>query len=309
MVKAKPAPILDVERLLALVPFISAHQGISIKNLASTFNVTPSQMNADLTTLWMCGLPGYTALELMDLSFESGYVTIRNAETLQVPRSLNFDECIALLFGLDLVKSALSENSELHSKIDALVKRLAEKSGVSTALRATNPVSAGLRATIESALKSKLDLLIDYHSLYRDEFTTRTITPLEIRLDSGIEYLFAYCHTAKSFRVFRLDRISEATAKQVSESHRKNPIVRSEDSHECEIRIHSRLRLISERFSLENPVLSALQKMRTYSHQWVVRSIFASAGSCELVSPTPLRAEIALKAQLILDRYMQPKDA
>jgi proteasome accessory factor C len=66
---------------------------------------------------------------------------------------------------------------------------------------------------------------------------------------------------------------------------------------------------MSERFSLENPVLSALQKMRTYSHQWVVRSIFASAGSCELVSPTPLRAEIALKAQLILDRYMQPKDA
>jgi len=309
MVKAKPAPILDVERLLALVPFISAHQGISIKDLASTFNVTPSQMNADLTTLWMCGLPGYTALELMDLSFESGYVTIRNAETLQVPRSLNFDECIALLFGLDLVKSALSENSELHPTIDALVKRLAEKSGISTALRATNPVSAGLRATIESALKSKLDLLIDYHSLYRDEFTTRTITPLEIRLDDGIEYLFAYCHTAKSFRVFRLDRISKVTTKQVSESHKKNPIVRSEDSHECEIRIHSRLRLISERFSLENPVLSALQKMRTYSHQWVVRSIFASAGSCELVSPTPLRAEIALKAQLVLDRYMQPEDA
>jgi len=309
MVKAKPAPILDVERLLALVPFISAHQGISIKDLASTFNVTPSQMNADLTTLWMCGLPGYTALELMDLSFDSGYVTIRNAETLQVPRSLNFDECIALLFGLDLVKSALSENSELYSKIDALVKRLAEKSGISTALRATNPVSAGLRATIESALKSKLDLLIDYHSLYRDEFTTRTITPLEIRLDSGIEYLFAYCHTAKAFRVFRLDRISEATAKQVSESHENNRIVRSEDPHECEIRVTSRLRLMSERFSLENPVLSALQKMRTYSHQWIVRSIFASAGSCELVSPTPLRAEIALKAQLILDRYMQPKDA
>jgi len=309
MVKAKPAPILDVERLLALVPFISAHQGISIKDLASTFNVTPSQMNADLTTLWMCGLPGYTALELMDLSFDSGYVTIRNAETLQVPRSLNFDECIALLFGLDLVKSALSENSELHPTIDALVKRLAEKSGISTALRATNPVSAGLRATIESALKSKLDLVLDYHSLYRDEFTTRTITPLEIRLDSGIEYLFAYCHTAKAFRVFRLDRISEATAKQVSESHENNRIVRSEDPHECEIRVTSRLRLMSERFSLENPVLSALQKMRTYSHQWVVRSIFASAGSCELVSPTPLRAEIALKAQLILDRYMQPKDA
>ena len=309
MVKAKPAPILDVERLLALVPFISAHQGISIKDLAATFNVTPNQMNADLTTLWMCGLPGYTALELMDLSFDSGYVTIRNAETLQVPRALNFDECIALLFGLDLVKNALSEKSELHPTVDALVKRLAEKSGLTTALRATNPVSAGLRATIESALMSKLDLVIEYLSLYSDEFTKRTITPLEIRLDGGIEYLFAYCHTADAFRVFRLDRVSEATPRQVSESHRKNPTVKSNDPHECEIRITSRLRLMSERFSLQNPVLSAPQKMRTYSHQWVVRSIFASAGSCELVSPRPLRAEIALKAQLILDRYMQPEHA
>ena len=309
MVKAKPAPILDVERLLALVPFISAHQGISIKDLALTFSVTPNQMNADLTTLWMCGLPGYTALELMDLSFDSGYVTIRNAETLQVPRSLNFDECIALLFGLDLVKSALSENSELRPTIDALVKRLADKSGITTALRATNPVSAGLRATIESALAPKLDLVIDYHSLYSDEFTQRTITPLEIRLDDGIEYLFAYCHTAEAFRVFRLDRISEATTRQVSESHRKSSTVKSEDPHKCEIRVTSRLRLMSERFSLENPVLSALREIRTYSHQWVVRSIFASAGSCELVSPTPLRAEIALKAQLVLDRYMQPEDA
>jgi proteasome accessory factor C len=309
MVKAKPAPILDVERLLALVPFISAHQGISIKDLASTFNVTPNQISADLTTLWMCGLPGYTALELMDLSFDSGYVTIRNAETLQIPRALNFDECISLIFGLDLVKNALSEKSELHPTIDALVKRLAEKSGLTTALRATNPVSAGLRATIESALTSNLDLVIDYHSLYRDEITKRTITPLEIRIDNGIEYLFAYCHTANAFRVFRLDRISEATLRQVSESHRKNLTVKSDDQLECEIRITSRLRLMSERFSLENPVLSAQHKIRAYSHQWVVRSIFASAGSCELVSPTPLRAEIALKAQLILDRYIQPEHA
>lgn len=309
MVKAKAAPILDVERLLALVPFISAHQGISIKDLASTFNVTPNQITADLTTLWMCGLPGYTALELMDLSFDSGYVTIRNAETLQIPRALNFDECISLLFGLDLVKNALSEKSELHPTIDALVKRLAEKSGLTTALRATNPVSAGLRATIESALTSKLDLVIDYHSMYRDEITKRTITPLEIRIDDGIEYLFAYCHTADAFRVFRLDRISEATPRQVSESHRTNPTVKSDNPHECEIRVTSRLRLMSERFSLENPVLSVQHKIRAYSHQWVVRSIFASAGSCDLVSPKPLRAEIALKAQLILDRYTQAEHA
>ena len=70
MAKNRPAPIIHTERLLALVPYISAHQGIAIADLANAFDVTTSQMSADLTTLWMCGLPGYTALELMDLSFE-----------------------------------------------------------------------------------------------------------------------------------------------------------------------------------------------------------------------------------------------
>jgi len=104
MPHAKPAPIIHTERLLALVPYISAHQGIAVKNLAQVFNVTTTQIIADLTTLWMCGLPGYTALELMDLSFESGFVSIRNAPTLKSPRTLSKEEIISLLLGLDLVR-------------------------------------------------------------------------------------------------------------------------------------------------------------------------------------------------------------
>jgi proteasome accessory factor C len=110
MAKNRPAPIIHTERLLALVPYISAHQGIAIADLAKAFDVTTSQMSADLTTLWMCGLPGYTALELMDLSFESGFVTIRNAPTLKSPRTLNVEEVISLLLGLDLIKESLAEN-------------------------------------------------------------------------------------------------------------------------------------------------------------------------------------------------------
>ena len=70
--------------------------------MAKEFDVSQSQMVADLTTLWMCGLPGYTPLELMDLSFESGFVTIHNAETLAHPRTLSDEESIALLLGLDV---------------------------------------------------------------------------------------------------------------------------------------------------------------------------------------------------------------
>ena len=74
MSKSISAPLARTARLLDLVPYINTHQGIALKDLAKHFEVTPAQMNADLTTLWMCGLPGYTHLELMNLDFESGFV-------------------------------------------------------------------------------------------------------------------------------------------------------------------------------------------------------------------------------------------
>ena len=100
------APLLRTARLLDLVPFLHSHQGISLKDLAQHFEVTTKQMSADLTTLWMCGLPGYTHLELMNLNFESGFVTIGNAETLSKPRTITFQEGVALLLGLDLIASS-----------------------------------------------------------------------------------------------------------------------------------------------------------------------------------------------------------
>ena len=72
MSKSISAPLARIARLLDLVPYINTHQGIALKELAKHFEVTPAQMNADLMTLWMCGLPGYTHLELMNLDFESG---------------------------------------------------------------------------------------------------------------------------------------------------------------------------------------------------------------------------------------------
>ena len=83
MVKKTSTPIEQTARLLDLVPFLLAHQGIPVEQLAEHFRVTKEIILDDLNTLWMCGLPGYTPLELIDLEFDSGFVTIRNADPLQ----------------------------------------------------------------------------------------------------------------------------------------------------------------------------------------------------------------------------------
>ena len=153
MVKKISAPLERTARLLDLVPYINSHQGISLKELANVFNVTQAQMTNDLTTLWMCGLPGYTPLELMDLDFESGFVTIHNAETLSKPRSITFDEGVALVLGLDLLRSTISKDrADLLEKIDNLSLRLSEliklPSGLSAAAVVNQDVSTAILEAI-----------------------------------------------------------------------------------------------------------------------------------------------------------------
>ena len=303
MAKAKPAPIVHTERLLALVPYISANQGVAIGELAKAFDVTTAQMSADLTTLWMCGLPGYTALELMDLSFESGFVSIRNAPTLKSPRTLSAEEVISLLLGLDLVRESLPDSSQIATSVAKLSKRLSEKAGITATFRATNPVSSSIRAEIEQSLAKQQVLEISYHSLYSDSFSQRRINPLELRIEDGIEYLFAYCYSASAFRVFRLDRIQTLKLSSEKEADIAGDVSTQSSEFAAQILIVSRARLMKERFGLDDVALDVAFPIQSFSRQWIIRSIFASSGSARLLEPADLGLEIAKKAQLILDRY------
>ena len=63
-------------RTMDLIPYILENPGISIRELAKQFNVTEKQIESDLQLVFMCGLPGYTPYELIDLVFEDGVVSI-----------------------------------------------------------------------------------------------------------------------------------------------------------------------------------------------------------------------------------------
>lgn len=296
-------PLSRTARLLDLVPYVASHQGIEIAALAQNFNVTQTQMISDLTTLWMCGLPGYTHLELMDLSFDSGYVTIHNAQTLSNPRSLNSEETIALLLGLDLVIQSLpSERSDLRDRAKALVEKLSAKISIEAKLTAIPSAAGSVRALIESALTKDSWVEITYHSSYSDTVSTRLIHPLEVRIEGGYEYLWAMCHSARSLRVFRIDRIQ----KLVPSSPPETPIYALENQAEktkYAIRVHTRPRAAKERFSLDRDSLSQENEILSFSSEWVQRSVMASSGSVELLEPSKLRKEIIVSAQAILDRY------
>lgn len=302
MGKKFSAPLERTARLLDLVPYINTHQGISIKELSQVFEVSQSQMVNDLTTLWMCGLPGYTPLELMDLDFESGYVTINNAETLSKPRSITFDEGVALVLGLDLVRSSIdSQRSDLLEKIDSLSGRLSNLINMPAALSAEGHVNAEVSNALNEAMRVQNGLDISYHSLYRDEVTTRQIMPIEVIENSGQNYLSAYCYTATDFRQFRVDRIQSAKvielSKDLPQSTADAAIIKST------IKAIEPNRDFAERFKLNQVSADMEFDFDSYSQQWLQRSVLASGKGAALLSPPEIRQSIAQMAQSMLDRY------
>ena len=304
MSKNISAPLLRTARLLDLVPFLNTHQGIALKELAAHFDVTPAQMSADLMTLWMCGLPGYTPLELMDLEFESGYVTIRNAPTLAKPRTITFQEGVALLLGLDLVASSLPEDrSDLIASVESLRQRLTKMLGVPIKLSVVLPTSGSISTAVSQAVQSNSGLKIRYHSLYKDQVSERSVTPVELYESNGHQYMRAYCFSANDYREFRIDRIENATPTSVPASISSHIIYQEKIIFNITSKVDSRD--VAERFAITDMPLGKAIELSSYSRQWIERSVMASGAAAILNSPLDIRTELAKKAQLMLNRYKE----
>ncbi len=295
-------PLERTSRMLDLVPYINTHQGISLVELAKVFEVSTDQMINDLTTLWMCGLPGYTPLELMDLDFESGYVSITNAPTLAKPRSITHEEGVALVLGLDVLRSAISsERDDLIGAIESLSKRISELVNLPLALTASSDLSHEVSTSVKEAISQRSGLRISYHSLYKDEISTRVVLPLEVLENDGYLYLHAYCSTTKDFRNFRIDRIQSAETAEVEKPSTATP----EDPEKIrfELKVVRPTRDVAERFAESHLDAGTVFKGSSFSQQWISRSVFASGGAVELLAPADIRSDIARRAETILKRY------
>jgi proteasome accessory factor C len=304
MAEKQSTPIEKAARLLDLVPYISTHQGVALSELASEFGVSESELLSDLNTLWMCGLPGYTPLELIDLEFESGYVSIRNAEILQKVRLLTKDELVILLVGLDLlVQSIEAKRVDLLSAITSLQVKI--KTIIGDIATIEPIVNSSYRATILNAIASRKNLQISYHSLIRDELTKREITPIELMVDHGYEVLQAYCHHVAAYRTFRLDSIADISLAGNQDSD--TMAAREDEAFKMEITIKKRIRSTLERFRIPVPAETSESSSSftafSFSQDWLIRSAMSTLAATEVLSPISSRVELARKCRKTLDLY------
>ena len=289
-------------RLLALVPFLTTHQGIAISELAKTFDTTVKEITDDLNTLWMCGLPGYTPLELIDLEFESGFVSIRNAETLAAPRALDRAEALSIYMGLDLLGAELGgSNSSLVTEITNLQEQLRSQLISAPQVQIEASLNSEFRALILRSIRRRGWLEITYHSAANDQVSKRQVAPYELSQSGSHEYLQGYCDSAKGVRNFRADRIV-AVIEIADQVWPMNQLNTNEQSIEYEMKIHSASRQVLEVFP-QIAVGSSNVTILGYGSSWISRAILSLGSQVEVLEPRAFRAAVRVRAATALENY------
>jgi proteasome accessory factor C len=202
-VSPRPVAGAEIQRILAIVPWIVAHPGASKHEIASRFDMTFEQLDEDLALVLMIGVPPYSPGDYLDVDDDGEFVTIRLADQFSRPLRLTPAEGLALLAAGRALLAVPGSDPE-----GPLATALAKLEGAldlpEVGVAFGEPTF--LEAVREAAARGER-VEIDYWSAGRDELTTRRVDPAVAFFAMGEWYVSAYCHRAEAERMFRVDRI------------------------------------------------------------------------------------------------------
>jgi proteasome accessory factor C len=202
-----------LQRLLAVVPWVAAHEGPRLDAVAGRFGCSEAELVADLELLFLCGLHPYTPDALIDVDIADGRVWIRYADYFSRPLRLTPAEGLALLAAGTALLAVPGADPE-----GPLARGLAKLSGVlgvgaDEAVEVTlGPAPAQTLRVLTEAAVGRRQVEIEYYAFGRDEWTRRVVDPSAVFSAGGQWYLAAWCHAVDDERLFRVDRVRQVTA-------------------------------------------------------------------------------------------------
>ena len=317
----------QVRRLLSLVPYLLAHEGVALSVVAETFGVSERTVRDDLNVLWMCGMPGLTPGDLIDIDMDAvegeGVITLSNADYLTRPLRLSADEALALVLALRTLREIAGPSH--RDAVDRALVKLAAAAGdpVPTDRASVAVTAAGdeIRDRVEEALElgRRLDLTYDVAS--RAETTRRMVDPLRIFVLDGYGYLEAWCHSARGLRTFRLDRIAAAELTDIPvEPHEVRLLDLSagwfdslRDAPSVTLELQAGAAWVAEYYPTEavtrNPDGTVLVTLRVTDPAWLRGLLLRLGGAARVLSPPGAGASAAEAAREALDQYAALFDA
>ncbi|WP_280263193.1 helix-turn-helix transcriptional regulator [Nocardia wallacei] len=202
-----------LSRLLNMVPYFLANPGISAAEAAAELGVTTKQLMNDLNQLWMCGLPGYGPGDLIDLSFSEESIEVTFSAGIDRPLRLTSTEATAVLVALRSIADlpGMVDPTAARSAMAKIESAIAGDPDRWAGPEPAAPAEAPAVTTVRSALARGRALRLVYYSASRDVVSERVVDPIRIVLVDNNSYLQAWCRQAEGVRLFRFDRIEEAT--------------------------------------------------------------------------------------------------
>ncbi|MFT3887130.1 MAG: WYL domain-containing protein [Arachnia sp.] len=199
----------QLARLLRLVPYLSAHPGVAVSEVAEAFGVSDNQVIRDLEVLQFCGLPGGLWDDLFDIDLEAiredGVIELRNADVLRRPLRLRPAEASSLIAALRLVVESAGVSDAATSALAKLERAVGDVDpGLSVTVAPSDP---GHRDALTTAIAERRVVRLGYTAAGRAEVSTALVEPARLRLVDGYTYLDAWSLTRDAWRSYRLDRI------------------------------------------------------------------------------------------------------
>lgn len=201
-----------LDRLLAMLLVLQRRKLVRAEDLAARFEISKRTVYRDVAALSEMGVPvvaqpgeGYSLME--------GYFL--------PPLLFSPDEAAALFLGAKWL--ATQATGKLPASTEGALTKLAHVLPASTldevqrltdilhffVVQKSFNLDDPTLADLQRAINERRAVQLTYHSLQRDETTTRIIEPAELTYGDGAWYVNGYCRLRQEQRSFRLNRIAQ----------------------------------------------------------------------------------------------------
>jgi len=311
-------------RLLNMVPYFQANPRITYAEAASDLGVSVKQLQDDLNQLWMCGLPGYGPGDLIDFEFSGDTIEVTFSAGMDEPLRLTSLEATGLLVALqglvdipgvvdpDAAQSAIA-------KIEAAAGTAGTGGADGAAILDDQVTTEGETATtVRAAMRGGRAVGIEYYSASRDALSRRVVDPIRVVLIGDHSYLEAWSRESEGVRLFRFDRIVDATVLD-EEAQPPEPVLRARPDTSlfdadpslpvARFLIAPAAAWMREYFPMrevkELPDGSCEAVMTFASEEWLARLVLGFGADVRVLEPASLAARVRDSATAALAAYAE----
>jgi proteasome accessory factor C len=158
------------------------------------------------------GVAPFTPDALVEVVIDEDHVRIDYADWFSRPLRLSPEEAIALFAAGRTVVATAPDEEAAGPLVRGLTKLGAALGDGEPVLEVhLGAVAEETLAVLRRAVAEHRQVRLDYYSFGRDQRTERVVEPHRFYADEGNWYVAGHCHLATADRVFRVDRIREAT--------------------------------------------------------------------------------------------------